>query len=74
MVVSDLRRVFWNQYTIMGSTMGNAAEYAEIIRLLGEGKLRARVDSRFPLERGIEAVERLREEKQMGKIVVEVRK
>ena len=72
MVVSDVRRVFWNQYTIMGSTMGNAAEYAEIIRLLGEGKLRARIDSTFPLERGIAAVERLREGKQMGKIVVEI--
>ena len=41
-------------------------------RLLGEGKLRARVDSTFPLERGIAAVERLRDGKQMGKIVVEI--
>ena len=69
--VSDVRRVFWNQYTIMGSTMGSAADYADIIRLLGEGKLRARVDSTFPLERGVEAIERLRDGKQMGKIVIE---
>jgi NADPH:quinone reductase-like Zn-dependent oxidoreductase len=73
-VVSDVRRVFWNQYTIMGSTMGSAADYADIIRLLGEGTLRARVDSTFPLERGVEALERLRDGKQMGKIVVEVSK
>ena len=73
MVVSDVRRIFWNQYTIMGSTMGNANEYAQIIALLGEGKLRTRVDSTVPLERGVEAVERLRDGRQMGKIVVEVR-
>ncbi len=73
MVVSDVRRIFWNQYTIMGSTMGNANDYAEIIELLGEGKLRTRVDSTFPLESGVEAVERLRDGKQMGKIVVDVR-
>ncbi len=73
MVVSDVRRVFWNQHTIMGSTMGNANDYAQIIELLGEGKLRTRVDSTFPLERGVEAVERLRDGKQMGKIVVLVR-
>ena len=72
MVVSDVRRVFWNQHTIMGSTMGNANDYAQIIELLGEGKLRTRVDSTFPLERGVEAVERLRDGKQMGKIVVEI--
>jgi NADPH:quinone reductase-like Zn-dependent oxidoreductase len=40
--------------------------------LLGEGKLRARIDSTFPLERGVEAIERLRDGKQMGKIVIEV--
>jgi NADPH:quinone reductase-like Zn-dependent oxidoreductase len=50
--------------------MGNANDYAQIIALLGEGKLRTRVDSTFPLERGVEAVERLRDGRQMGKVVV----
>ncbi len=73
MVVSDVRRVFWNQYTIMGSTMGNAAEFAEIVRLLGEGKLRPRIDSVVPLKEGAEAIDRLRQGNQVGKIVVEIR-
>src|SRR3954469_15781511 len=31
----DLRRMFWHHWTLMGSTMGNAREYAEIVRRLG---------------------------------------
>ena len=73
MVVTDVRRLFWNQYDILGSTMGNAAEYREIVRRLGLGELRPPVDSTFALEDGVQAFERLRDGKQMGKIVVRVR-
>jgi len=72
MVVTDVRRLFWNQYDILGSTMGNAAEYREIVRRLGLGELRPPVDSTFALEDGVQAFERLRDAKQMGKIVVRV--
>ncbi len=71
-VVTDLRRLFWHQYTIMGSTMGSLAEYREIVRLLGQGHLRPTVDSAFPLAEGINAMERLERSQQMGKIVVEM--
>ena len=71
-VVTDVRRLFWNQYTIMGSTMGNATEYREIVRLLGQGHLRPRIDSIVPFERAPEAFERMRDGKQMGKLVVRI--
>lgn len=71
-VVTDVRRLFWHQFTIMGSTMGNAEEYREIVRLLGQGQLRPLVDSIYPLDEGIEAFERLASGKQMGKVVVEI--
>ena len=71
-VVTDVRRLFWNQFTIMGSTMGNAEEYREIVRLLAQGHLRPVVDSTYPLDRGIEAFERLKSGAQMGKVVVEI--
>ncbi len=73
MVVTDVRRLFWNQCTILGSTMGNAAEFAEIVRLLGEGKLRPHIDCVVPLNDAADAVERLRLGNQMGKVVVEIR-
>ncbi len=71
-VVSDVRRLFWNQYTIMGSTMGNAAEYRKIVELLGQGELIPRVDSVFPLDEGIAAFERLESGERRGKVVVEI--
>ncbi len=71
-VVTDVRRMFWNQYTLMGSTMGNLAEYREIVRLLGQGHLRPLVDSAFPIDRAVEAFERLKGGSQMGKIVIDL--
>ena len=71
-VVTDVRRVFWNQYTIMGSTMGNAAEYSEIVRVLGTGALRPVVDRVFRLDQARAAFERLEKGEQLGKVVVEV--
>ncbi len=68
----DLRRVFWHHYTIMGSTMGNAREYAEIVRRLGEGQLRPIVDRVYPLTEARAAYERLAKGEQLGKVVVEV--
>jgi zinc-binding alcohol dehydrogenase/oxidoreductase len=56
----------------MGSTMGNAAEYAEVVRRLGMGELRPIVDRVFPLDRAREAYERLARGQQLGKVVVEV--
>jgi NADPH:quinone reductase-like Zn-dependent oxidoreductase len=68
----DIRRLFWHHWTIMGSTMGNAAEYAEIVRRLGQGELRPVVDRVFPLNRAREAFERLAKGQQLGKVVVEI--
>src|SRR6266516_5662910 len=71
-VAIDLRRLFWYHWSILGSTMGNDAEYREIVRLLASGALRPIVDRVFPLEQVRAAFERLDKGEQMGKIVVEV--
>lgn len=68
----DLRRLFWHHWSILGSTMGNAAEYAEIVRRLGAGELRPVVDRVYPLTQARAAFERLAKSEQMGKIVVDV--
>ena len=71
-VVTDVRRVFWNHYTIMGSTMGNAAEYDEIVRVLGSGELRPVVDRVFPLIDVRAAYERLERAEQLGKVAIQI--
>jgi len=69
---TDVRKLFWYQWTIMGSTMGNHAEYAEIVRLFGRGELQPVIDSTVPLERAAEGLRRMQEGKQFGKIVVNI--
>jgi NADPH:quinone reductase-like Zn-dependent oxidoreductase len=71
-VVTDVRRLFWYQFTIMGSTMGNAAEYHEVARQLGAGHLRPIVDRVYPLAEARAAFERLARGEQLGKILIQV--
>ncbi len=71
-VVTDVRRLFWNQYDIMGSTMGNAKEFSTIVKLLGQGELRPVIDRVFPLDEGKDALARMMAGEQMGKIVLEI--
>jgi NADPH:quinone reductase-like Zn-dependent oxidoreductase len=68
----DLRRLFWYQWDILGSTMGSAGEYREIVRLLGQGWLRPMVDSVFPLSDARRALERLQSAEHFGKVTVEI--
>ena len=71
-VAIDLRRVFWHHWTIMGSTLGTLAEYAEIVRRLGRGELRPVVDRVYPLAEARAALERLAQGEQFGKIAVDI--
>jgi NADPH:quinone reductase-like Zn-dependent oxidoreductase len=71
-VETDLRRLFWNQWSIMGSTMGNDAEFDAVVAELRAGRLLPVVDSVFPLEQGRAALERLSDPARFGKVVVRV--
>jgi NADPH:quinone reductase-like Zn-dependent oxidoreductase len=68
----DLRRLFWYQWTLMGSTMGNVAEYREIVRVLGTGELRPIVDRVLPFTEARAAFERLDRGEQLGKIAIQI--
>ncbi len=68
----DLRRLFWHQWSILGSTMGTRREFAEIVRLAHEGRLRPVVDSVVPLAQGAAAYARMERGEQTGKLVIEV--
>jgi NADPH:quinone reductase-like Zn-dependent oxidoreductase len=72
MCVTDVRKLFWYQWSILGSTMGGYQEYQEIVRQAAMGKLWPRVDRVFPLTEGRAAFEHLRQGAQLGKIVIEV--
>lgn len=69
-VETDVRKLFWNQWTILGSTMGNDAELDAIVAELAAGRLQVPIDSVFPLKDGRQALERLQKGEQVGKIVL----
>jgi len=72
MLVTDVRRLFWGQYTILGSTMGNDAEYAAIVSELAAGRLRPLVDRVFPFAEVRDAYAYLDRAEQLGKVAVEI--
>jgi len=71
-VQTDVRRLFWNQWTIMGSTMGNDAEFDTITDELRAGRLMPVIDSTFSLSDGRKAFERMANGDQFGKIVIRI--
>ncbi|MEP6549937.1 MAG: zinc-binding dehydrogenase [Gemmatimonadales bacterium] len=71
-VQMDIRRLFWNQWDIMGSTMGNDAEFDAITNEFRAGRLTPLVDSVFDISQGRQAFERLASGQQFGKIVVRI--
>ncbi len=68
----DLRRLFWFQWSLLGSTMSTSAEFRAMMAVANQGALRPPVDAVFPLERGAEAYARLEGGAHFGKVVIEV--
>jgi zinc-binding alcohol dehydrogenase/oxidoreductase len=72
MVSFDLRRLFWHQWSILGSTLGSRREYAEILEWAGAGELWPLVERVVPLDQASVALNQLERGEQMGKLVLEV--
>jgi NADPH:quinone reductase-like Zn-dependent oxidoreductase len=68
--LTDLRHVFFRQLSILGSTMGTAGDLLEVLRFVGEGRLRPVVDRTLPLAEARAAQGLLADRAQFGKIVL----
>ncbi len=68
----DVRRMFWNQWTLMGSTMGNDAEFDAMTAHFRAGELMPPVDSVWPLDDAPKGYARLESGAQFGKVVIRV--
>jgi len=66
-----MARLFWGQLDLLGSTMGNASEFREVLAAVDEG-LRPVVDSVYPLSQVEDALNRLDAAEQFGKVVLSV--
>ena len=69
-VETDMRRLFWNQWSILGSTMGNDIEFEAVVEQFRSGKLYPPVDGVYPLGQSKAAFERLAAGQQFGKVVI----
>jgi zinc-binding alcohol dehydrogenase/oxidoreductase len=65
----DLPRLFFKQIEIIGSTMGSYPEFAHVTRLVGQG-LAVQVDEVLDRSEYPAALDRLREGRQLGKVVL----
>jgi len=66
----DIRRMFWRQSAILGSTMGTDAEFRTVMRLVVSGELTPVIHDAWPLSRAREAYELLAGGGVFGKLVL----
>ncbi|WP_136518426.1 zinc-binding dehydrogenase [Cellulomonas telluris] len=69
---ASLTRVFFQEISVVGATMGTRDELAQVLAFLARTGVRPLVDSTFPLARAGDALGRMWRGEQFGKIVLEV--
>ena len=68
---TDLARMFWNQLTFMGSTMGDMDEFRAVTTFLCSGEMLPIVDSIQKPQFAKKAYERLESGEQFGKVLID---
>jgi zinc-binding alcohol dehydrogenase/oxidoreductase len=68
----EVRRIFWKQLSILGTTMGTPNEFREMVRLFEDGSLQPVIDRVFPLAEASLAHHRMDGLAQFGKIVLAI--
>lgn len=66
----EIRLIFWNQLSIIGSTMGSRDDWRRLMAAVRQHLLRPVVDATMPLAEGAAAYRRLAAAEQFGKIVL----
>ena len=66
----EIRLIFWNQLSIIGSTMGSREDWRRLMAAVRRHRLRPVVDATMPLAEGAAAYRRLEAAEQFGKIVL----
>lgn len=64
------RLLFWNQISLLGSTMGSPVDFADLLGFVNQHGIVPKVDAVFPLDQVAEAFDRMDEGRQTGKIVL----
>jgi NADPH:quinone reductase-like Zn-dependent oxidoreductase len=68
----DLRRLFWNQLELIGSTMGSDRDFSDMLRMVAGTGVRPVIDRVMELDEGTRALSYLERQEQLGKVVLKV--
>lgn len=68
-----MRKVFWRQLSLLGTTMGSPADWAAMVSFVAERKIMPLVSEVFELARAEDAFALMERSAQFGKIVVRTR-
>lgn len=66
----DMRKLFWNQLKLIGTTMGTDEDFVAMLALVNSKQLIPKVDQVFPLAEAEKAFDRMRAGDQFGKLVL----
>jgi NADPH:quinone reductase-like Zn-dependent oxidoreductase len=69
---TNIQRIFWNHLKIFGSTLGDRAEFNEVLSFMAASRTKPIIDQVFPLRDAALAQQRMEQGKQFGKIVLRV--
>jgi NADPH:quinone reductase-like Zn-dependent oxidoreductase len=70
--VTNLQMLYWNQLTILGSTMGSNEDFRQMLQAVTTAKLKPVIDSVATLENIKGAMSKMETGEQFGKIVIKV--
>lgn len=64
------QKIFWKQLSILGSTMGSDKDFKDMLEFIEKHNIKPVVDKVYNFEQGQEAIERMANADQFGKIVL----
>lgn len=64
----NLQLLYWNHVSLLGSTMGSQEDFRGLLRAVSQAHLKPVLDQVYPLEQAREALARMEEGRQFGKI------
>jgi zinc-binding alcohol dehydrogenase/oxidoreductase len=68
----DLRKFFYGQYSLLGTTMGSRDEFIEMVKFVESHGIHPVVDSVYPLSEAVSAFKKMEKAAQFGKLVLEI--
>jgi len=68
----DMYRMFWNQLSLLGSTMGSDHDFTEMLAFVSKHQIRPLVDSIRPFSKIVESFPDITKPNKVGKIVFQI--